>query len=284
MSEHTDMGLQRFDGEEAEYDQIREAMESLPFLASKKLIVLRNPSAIKEFVDKAEKLLANLPETTDVVIHEPKLDKRSVYYKFLKKNTEYKEFNELDQPQLASWLIDEAKKIKNGQLQRADAAYLIERVGLNQQLLSNELNKLLAYDPTVTRATIDLLTEPTPQSTIFQLLDAAFAGNRQKALKIYQEQRVSKTEPLAILAMLAWQLHILALILTAGNRSDNDIAAQAKINPFVVRKSRQITAKLTLPHLKQLISQLLELDISLKTTSTDPDDALQLFLLAVTKS
>ena len=48
------MGLQRIDGEEVEYDAIREALESLPFLASKKLVVLRAPSANKEFVEKVE--------------------------------------------------------------------------------------------------------------------------------------------------------------------------------------------------------------------------------------
>ncbi len=93
VTQYTDMGLQRFDGEEAEYDQMREALESLPFLASKKLVVLRNPGVNKEFVAHVEQLLANLPETTDLIIHEPKLDKRSVYYKYLQKNTDYKEFN-----------------------------------------------------------------------------------------------------------------------------------------------------------------------------------------------
>lgn len=283
VSEHTDMGFQRFDGEEAEYDHMREALESLPFLASKKLVVLRNPSTNQEFVDKAEKLLANLPETTDVIIHEPKLDKRSVYYKFLKKNTDYKEFNELDRPQLVSWLIDETKKVNNGRIERADAAYLIERVGLNQQLLSKEMAKLLTYNPHITRGTIDLLTEPTPQSTVFQLLDAAFAGNHKKALAIYQEQRAGKAEPLAIIGMLAWQLHILAIVVAAGQRSDAEIAKEAKLNPFVVRKSRDIARNLSLTRLKLLTSQLLDLDIRLKTTAVNPDDALQYFLLTISQ-
>ena len=85
VAEHTDMGLDRIDGEEAEYDRIRESLESLPFLASRKLVVLRAPGANKQFVENVEQLLGNLPETTDVIIHEPKLDKRSSYYKYLKK-------------------------------------------------------------------------------------------------------------------------------------------------------------------------------------------------------
>ena len=117
VAEHGDMALQRIDGEEADYDAIREALESLPFLASRKMAVLRAPSANKEFVEKAETLLADLGETTDVIIHEPKLDKRSSYYKFLKKATEYREFNDLDEPALVRWIGGQAD-ISSGDAQK----------------------------------------------------------------------------------------------------------------------------------------------------------------------
>lgn len=280
VKEYSDMGLQRLDGEEAEFDVMREAIESLPFLASKKLVVLRSPSANKEFTDKAETLLSNLSDATDVVIYEPKLDKRSAYYKYLKKHTEFKEFNELDEFALAKWLTQQAT-VQGSTLYSEDARYLVERVGTSQLLLNNELAKLVAYDKKITRETIDLLTEPTPQSTIFELLDAAFAGNAKMALKIYQEQRASKVEPQQIIAMLAWQLHILAIVKTAGVRSDVNIASEAKISPYVVGKSRKIANNLTLPKLKQLINQLLQLDINLKTKTIDADDALQAYLLSI---
>ncbi len=275
IKEYTDMGLDRIDGEEAEYDRIREALESLPFLASKKLVVLRAPSANKEFVEKVEQLLSNLPETTDVIIHEPKLDKRSSYYKYLKKNTEYKEFNELDEYGLAKWITEQAD------ISQSDAQYLVERVGANQQLLVNELAKLATYNSKVTRAEIDLLTEPNPRSTIFQLLDSAFAGDQKHMLKLYAQQRASRVEPQQIIAMLAWQLHVLAVVKAAGDRSDANIAADAKINPFVVSKSRKITRNLPPEKLKQLVHELAQLDVQLKTTAIDADDGVQAFLLNI---
>src|SRR3954463_24836 len=76
LAEHGDMALERVDGEEAEFVRIQEALTSLPFLSNKKMVVLRSPSANKKFVEEAETLLAEVPETTDVVIVEPKLDKR----------------------------------------------------------------------------------------------------------------------------------------------------------------------------------------------------------------
>lgn len=280
VDEHTDMGLERIDGEEVEYDRIRESLESLPFLASKKLVVLRAPSANKEFVERANKLLPEVPESTDVIIVEPKLDKRSAYYKFLKKTTDFKEYNELDEYGLAKWLVEQAK-LHGASLQSGDAKYLVERVGANQQMLANEITKLAAYDEKITRASIDLLTEPNPQSTVFQLLDAAFTGNGKQVMKLYQEQRASKVEPQQIIAMLAWQLHVLSVIKTAGERSDDEIARDARINPFVLRKSRAIARNLQPQKLQKLIADLTELDLKLKSVSIDADDAVQAYLLSI---
>jgi DNA polymerase III delta subunit len=41
VAEHGDMALEQLDGETADVDRIREALQSAPFLASKKLVVLR---------------------------------------------------------------------------------------------------------------------------------------------------------------------------------------------------------------------------------------------------
>ncbi len=273
-----DLALERIDGQEQELAKIIEALNGLPFLAAKKLVVLRQPGTNKQFADEAEQLLNDLPETTDVILVEPKLDKRLVYFKFLKNNTEFIEFSELDPSGLARFLVDSAKQ-QGGSLNQSDARYLVDRVGPNQQLLSNELDKLLLYNKAITRQTIDLLTDPTPQSTIFQLLEAAFAGQAQKALDIYAEQRAMKVEPQQIIAMLAWQLHVLSVIKTAGDRPAGQIASEARISPYVLGKSQGIANDLSLQELKRLVADLLEIDTESKSTNIDTDEALQLYLL-----
>lgn len=280
LKEHGDLALERLDGQEVSYERLHEALTSLPFLASKKLVVLRAPSTNKKFAEEIEHIVSEIPETTDVILVEPKLDKRLSYYKFLKKKTDFHEFPELDVNGLAQWLSDSAK-IQNGSLGTADARYLVERVGASQQLLANELEKLLIYNPQITRQTIDLLTEPTPQSTIFQLLEAAFNGQRKQLLDLYKEQRALKVEPPQIIAMLAWQLHILAIIKTAGEKGAQTIASDARINPFVVQKSQAIARNLSLSELKKLISDLLKIDIASKRTSINTDEALQHYLLSL---
>lgn len=275
---HGDLALERLDGAEADIARITEAVTSLPFLATQKLVVLRSPSSNKKFVETAEQLMGEVPETTDVIIVEPKLDKRLAYYKFLKKQADFQEFKALDAQGLARWLSGESKA-RGGTLNVSDAHYLVERVGTDQQLLANELEKLLLRSTKISRDTINELTEAAPQSTIFQLLEAAFAGNHRQLLILYAEQRAQKVEPQQIIAMLAWQLHILALVKTAGDRSADQIAKEAKLSPFVVRKSQTIARKLSLGELKRLVANLLTIDSTMKSAAIDADDALQHFLL-----
>jgi DNA polymerase-3 subunit delta len=282
VAEHGDLALERLDGEEAPYERIQEALTSLPFLASKKMVLLRAPSANKQFVERAETLLKDVPETTDVLIVEPKLDKRVAYYKFLKKQANFSEFNEQDSGGLARWLVGRASEL-GGTLSPQDANYLIERTNAGQQMLSNELDKLLLHNSQVTKQAIDLLTEASPQSTIFQLLETAFAGNTKRSLELYREQRSLKVEPQQIIAMLGWQLHVLAVIKVAGDRSVEAIASDAKLNPFVVRKSQSIARRLNLVQLKTLIADLLTIDTRSKRTALDLDEALQHYFLKLAR-
>ena len=280
IAEYGDMGLEQLDGEEAEYDRIRESLQSLPFLASKKLVVLRAPSANKQFIESAENLLAELPDSTDLILIETKLDKRTAYFKLLKSQKNFNQYDELDANGLARWLVAYAKE-HGGALSQSDARYLIERVGTNQRLLSNDVQKLIQYDPTVSKETIALLVDKTPQSTIFELLDSALAGNHKRTLELYKEQRQMKVEPQQILALLGWQLHILAVLKTAGERDIQLIAKEAKINPYVARKSQSIARRMSMTDLKQLIYETLRLDIRLKSESIDADDAIQNLLISI---
>jgi DNA polymerase III subunit delta len=280
VAEHTDLSLERLDGEEADAARMQGAVQSLPFLTARKLVVLREPGKQKAWAEHIADILKDVAETTDLIIVEPKLDKRLNYYKTLKKETDFKEFNELDGQGLARWASDYVKE-QGGALSSSDARLLVDRLGPSQQLLQQELDKLLSYDPQISKASIELLTERMPQSTVFELLDAAFAGHTKRALELYREQRALKVEPQAIIAMLAWQLHVLAVVKTAGERSADEVAREAKLNPFVVRKSQGLARNLTLDQLKRLVAELLDIDTKLKTVSIDADEALRLYLLKI---
>jgi DNA polymerase-3 subunit delta len=278
VAEHTDLALERYDGEDNDFNTMSQSVAALPFLTLRKMVILREPGKQKTFAEKIEEVLKQVSETTDLIIVEPKLDKRLSYYKTLKKQTDFREFGELDTNGLAAWAVQYAKE-QGGNLASSDARFLIDRLGANQQLLKQELDKLLAYEPKITKASMELLTDPVPQSTVFELLDAAFAGNTKKAMALYHEQRQLKVEPQAIIAMIAWQLHVLAVVKTASPRSPETIAKEAKLNPFVVRKTMALARGQSLENIKSQVADLLDMDIKSKTVSMDADEALQNYLI-----
>jgi DNA polymerase-3 subunit delta len=112
-------------------------------------------------------------------------------------------------------------------------------------------------------------------------LEAAFAGRTKTALRLYGEQRAQKVEPAQIIAMLSWQLHVLAIVKTAADRPVETIAKEAKLNPFVVRKSQGIARQLSMAELKRLIRELLQIDVALKRTAIDADEVLQHYLMTL---
>lgn len=275
-----DFGLERIEGGEIELGRLLESVASLPFLAERRMIILADPGANKSINEHIDTLLDAVADTTDLIMVERKFDKRLSLYKTLKKKAHVKEFAELDERTLPKWLHEEAK-MRGGALTLQDATYVVQRVGSNQMGLSNELDKLLTYQPVITRATIDLLTEQEPRSTVFDLLEAAFSGKTKKALEIYQEQRNQQVEPQAIMGMLAWQMHILAVVKANEKLGPDGIASAAKLNPFVVRKTMYLTSSQSLRDIKDLVKRVLDLDIRLKSEAIDPDDAIQHLLLTI---
>ena len=276
VQQYGDFSVQQIDASESALNVIEEAICGLSLLADNQLVVINRFTDSKEFLEQIESILKRVPATTDVVLVSDAIDKRLSAYGVLKKMATLVDCAQ--QASLTGW-ISEYVKASGGTISQSDAQFLVERAGANQSLLSNELDKLLLYNPAITRNNIELLTEAAPQSTIFQLLDAVFSGKKTDLLKLYREQRLQKVEPLAIVGMLSWQLHIFALIKAAEQARVSDIAKAAKLNPYVVSKSQGLIKNFSLGTIRQMINNLLALEIKLKSQSIDSDDALQLFLL-----
>lgn len=279
LAEHGDLALERIDAESATENQILDAVQSLPFLANRKMVVVRGLGNNKSAAEQIEQIIDSVSDSTDLIFHEPSIDKRTVYFKVLKSKTQLEEFGELDGPNLSNWLIGEAKN-QGGELSYADANYLLERLGTSQQMLASELDKLLTYEPKISRASIDLLTEPAPQSKVFDLLDAAFSGNKKRALKLYEEQRAQKVEPQIIVGMIAWQLQLIALAKNAASRTSSQIAADTNMKAYPIEKARGLAGRISEGELKYLTAEALDIDYKSKTTALDLDEALKNYIVA----
>ena len=275
-----DMAIERIDAEEIQASEIIARVSSESLFASNKLIVLKGLAANRELAESPDRLIAAVSEAHELIVVLTKLDRRSRLFSELKKSTQFNEIGPLSGSGLVGWLINLVAEA-GGHIDRATAIYLIERTTGDQVALANEANKLVNYDPNITRQTIDLLVEPSPQSTIFQLLSAAFSGNKRAVEKIYNEQRSMKVEAQQIIGLIVWQLHQLAVIKAAKSKPVNEIANDLGVNPNSVSASSSLARRLSEADLNNLITKLLALDDKIKQQAVNDDDVLLYFLLSI---
>ena len=273
-----DLAIETIDVAGWDLRQVFDALGALPFLSPRRMVIMSGLVDNKQASEHIDALLESVSDQTELLIFEAKLDKRSVLYKTLKKSTDFMEFTEPDTRELPKWLVAEAKN-RNGTISLSDANYLVSRVGAGQQMLSNELDKLILFNTDISRTAIDILTEQALTSSIFELIDAAFAGNAQKALALYADQRAQNTEPIAIEALFVWQLHVLALLKSAGTKSFDAVAAESGISPYVAKKSAGAAAKRSFSAIKNYIHELANLELAMKSLSVDADELMKNYIL-----
>lgn len=273
-----ELAIERIDAQEASVDTILQAVQSLPFLVSEKLVIVTSLQSNTALMERLDELVDRTADSVEVLLVEPLLDKRKASFKQLKARTELHDFTEPQPRELPSWLVSEAKQL-DATISMTDAQYLVDRVGAHQQLLAHELEKLSLYQPHITRQTIELLTDQSLQSTIFTLLDTAFSGNAKKTIELYHEQRRARIEPQYIIAMLVWQLQALAMAVHVPGQSEGGLV-QAGMSPYTARKVLQLAHGKSRADIKKMVVDLTELDAAIKT-NTDADAGLELYLLTL---
>ncbi|HIA92297.1 TPA: DNA polymerase III subunit delta [Candidatus Saccharibacteria bacterium] len=275
--------ITRLDGENIALEEIKQSLNGQSLFSTGSFVVIKNLSKHPNLKDKLAEIIAMVGDETTCIFVEQDIDKRKKFFKDLKKLTTYKEINELNPTQAAEFAKGYANQ-KERDLSSADAAYLVSRVGAEQSRLANELDKLFLYSKTIDKKTIDELTEPTLQDSVFNLTDAISAKNSGKALTIYQSLRQQQVHPMEIMGTLSWHLHTVTQIFYLKNQgSAQQIARAVGLHPFVVEKNLRSVQSLSHGRLKEIINFAIEADESLKTKSLNPDDVVEALLIKLCK-
>lgn len=279
-SEHGNLAVERIDVDSISIDNIIDAVGSLSFLSPSKLVILKDVTD-KELIEKL--LEIDVPEQNTVAVVLSKIDKRASYYKKLKLMPGFEAFEKVPAYNLPRW-VQNYTKAGGGTISSVDAHLLVDKVGDNQMMLKSEIDKLIIYDSKITKQTIELLVEPRPQSSTFDLLESAFLGQRGKTERLYKEQRLQKVEPQAIIGLIGWQLHLLALVKLAKGKTSHEIAEQSKVKSYSIQKSMELAQKLTKYQITKLVDDAHKLDVSIKNSKIDADQATLLFLNSISFS
>ena len=287
-----DLNLEIFDGENLEFNSFKNALTTLSFFSSKRLIIVKNlltkgsVKLLEEFNEYGSRL-----DSKDAVVvfwEEKDPDKRTKLFKFLKKTGKCQEFKLLENYQLGNWIKKELEKTntaKTGfclispEAQKKIAAF----VGSNLWQMKNEINKLVSYKlGKIESDDIDVLVASSITSNVFDIVDALGNKNQKDALKFLHEQLEKGENAIYLFTMIVYQFRNLIKVKSVETNLPQNISKTTGLHPYVAQKTIAQTKKFSLIELKENYQELLNLDLLIKTGKIEPIAALDLLVIQMT--
>jgi len=281
-----DMNIARLDARTMTEEELNTAVNAMPFLAPRRLVLLANPSGryIKPTERKRfEAFIEKVPETARLIIYEgiePKEVERHWLVRWAEKRREMvktQAFMLPRQKEMAGWIINETKN-QGGGIEPAAAGKLAEMVGVNTRQAGQEIAKLLAYvnwERQVKTQDVEAVSIVTSQESIFDFVDALAAGDRKKAQ--HRMHRLLEDDDIySLWGMVVRQFRLLLQtreVLDAHGGKDEVVTALGVI-PFVAEKMVSQARAFTMPALEKIYHRLLQIDEDAKTGESPLDIAL----------
>lgn len=209
--------------------------------------------------------------------------KTSLLFKYLKQQKFVQEYNNLKAIQLEKWVQSRVNELE-GKIGNVAVKTLLAQVGDNLWQLDNEIQKLVLYcgGREITVKDIIEMVETKVGGDGWEFLYYLSQNNKAKALEILEEQLLLGTEALEIFGRIVWQFRILLLVkdtLEEKTFTSNEIANKLQLHPYVVQKTLPVIKNFSLSRLKEIYSQLSEIDYKIKTGALDPVVMLNMFII-----
>jgi DNA polymerase III subunit delta len=280
------LSLAYFDGENLKFEDFKDAIQQVSMFEEKKLLILSNVFANADFKEKFLKNIKEFSEAKDTILfyEDDKIPGKDKFFNFLKKKAKTQDFSVLEKEKLRSWVEQEFLRFKAEASPEA-VAKLIEFVGSDLWLLSNEIKKLVNYKKggKISTDDVTLLAGPRIETAIFKTIDAISQKNKKQALLLIHQHLVKGDSPLYLLSMINFQFKNLLMVKDLMEKHEPYylISKKAQLHPFVVRKSYQQAGRFTFPELKKIYQKIFQADLEIKTGKVSPETALDLLIAGI---
>ncbi len=303
------MNLDKFEGEDITLAKFDQAINAMPFLAEKRLIIVKNilldnkdndlKSEIADRLakdsrlrgnDKGGKDEKNNKDITDIVFVETgEPDKRGKLYKTLLKEADCIYFDELQGAKLNEWIIKEVKN-RGGEIEIEAVNQLAVECGGDAQRTINEIEKLTLYSDSqerknITKDDVSKLVKAEANPDIFQFVEAVAYKDSAKALKLWFEFMQNGESEHRMLSMVTYQFRTMIIVKDALERgiSSKDLPSLAKLHPFVVQKTSSLVRGKSLKKLVSMYDQLRRTEAAIKTGDVASELAIDILISTLSR-
>lgn len=285
------MNTARLEARTMTENDLNNAVNAMPFLAPKRLVILSNPSS--KYINPASRqkfgeFIGNTPDTAKLVIHElmePKEFEKHWLVKWAAKNSaliKTQAFLLPKQRDMPGWIINEAKN-QDGRIEPAAAAKLSEMVGVDTRQAGMEIAKLLAYanwERPVRASDVEAVCVVTSQQSVFDFVDALSQGNGKVAQKLLH-RLLENEDSFSLWGMVVRQFRLLiqAREILDGRGNKDDVARALGVHPFVAEKTTGQASRFSIESLENIFHRLLDIDERVKTSQITLDLALDTLIV-----
>jgi DNA polymerase III subunit delta len=284
------MNTSRFDARLAGEEDLNNAVNSMPFLSEKRLVILTNLSQkfnSAETKKKFIKFLGDVPSTTVLVLHEtiePREVEKHWLFKAVARIGSVKS-ESLMAPRvwdMPFWIVNETK-VQGGKISHRAAEKLAELVGADTRQAAQEIIKVLTYvnwERLIDVPDVEAVCVFTAEVNIFELVDGIAAGEGRRSQSLLQKM-LEEGNADYVYAMIIRQFR---LLIQAREIIDNrgkaeDVQKALNVIRFVAGKVYQQAGRFTMRNLESIYRRLLTMDEAAKTSAMPLDLALEMFVV-----
>ena len=307
------LNIAELDGVRSDASEILHHAGALPFLADRRLVIVRGYLAYLESrlgtakspntaaQAEARQILEALADpgiSNDLVFIDDKLDKRRAIWRGLDglagldqlRKDGLLAIDELNTPNaraLPAWIANTARR--DGIEIEAQAVQMLATfVGADLRRLTLELDKLRSYAAgrSITPDDVQRLVSDTSEALIWDLTDAIGQRDGRKAMRALYALRRNDANPFYLLTMISRQYRIMIKVkdeTSRGPGNEYDVASRVDERPFPVKKAMAQSRNYALPQLEGILDRLLSSDFAMKT-GADPDTEIDILVAELTQS
>lgn len=270
-----ELGVNFFNIDKSNISTLSDVISMVSFFGEQKLIVIKD-TGLKfnmEVFDNMNK------EEVAVIVVESSVDKRIAEYKYLTKNAECIEFNELKDIEATTYVI-KTMKAYGIEVSKEVAEYIILSCTTNKNTLINEFKKIVAYlegkDKILTREIVDRICSKTLNAKTFGVLELAITKQKEKAIKGVEDLLEQKESAIGISILLFKQIKQMYMIKSIMEKDKKqgtrtNILEVTGMHPYTYKKLEEASKRYTVKELENLILEFDEYDERSKIGEMDID-------------
>jgi len=278
-------GLLSVDGNEAEISSILDELRTVPFLTSKRVVVVRGAD---EFVSKSRAILEKYfekPSSTGVLVMTvSSWDSRFKLAKKLPKVGTLIEITEPKRWELPRHLMQYATETHNVRLAKDAAGLLVELAGEELPQLHNEVDKLVLFalgEKVIRVEHVESLIGHQRIYGAFEVIDAVIAGNPRQAVQrlrnMFEEDRSAEYTVVGAFAFHVRRMFNAKVMLEKGVNAEQ-VAKRLRIWWNKERFFAQLRS-VSLPQIGVFLEELAHIDYAVKTGQTQTPVAIEQLVL-----